>query len=122
MPCRHDLTFVDEGKKVLFFYDQSIRAEPAPNQHEFLEKWRYIVRDCLFRELDLTNDWKEVHSWSSWAHIDGNEGSSLGNPNHPEEEKRLIVGSGLTLFGKTQSRVWWPSGGGYPTPGASRER
>ena len=75
MDNMHDLNFVDNGTRALFFYDEEKNVSAVQSEAIGLTDRRCKVRENSFREIDLTKDWEVVFSWSSADHMDLEESS-----------------------------------------------
>lgn len=66
----HDLNFVNDGTRALFFYDETKSASTAQSEAVGLaDGEKCSIRENSFREVDLTEDWKVVYQWSSAKRI-----------------------------------------------------
>ena len=75
----HDLHFVDNGTRALFFYDEVKNLTKAQSEAVGFTDGRCKVRENSFRELDLATD--EIRfSWSSSDHISLNESNYFERP------------------------------------------
>ena len=66
----HDLHFVDNGTRALYFYAEVRNVTTFQSAAIGFTKWNCPVRENSFREIDLTRNWEVVFSWSSSDHID----------------------------------------------------
>lgn len=73
----HDLHFVDNGQRVLYFYDETKNLSAAQSAAIGFTDWNCAVRENSFRERDLRKDWEVVFSWSSSDHVDMEESTFL---------------------------------------------
>lgn len=65
----HELHFVDNGTRALYFYDETRNVSESQSEAIGFTSWRCPIRENSIRELDLSND-NVVFSWSSSNHID----------------------------------------------------
>ena len=72
----HDLHFVDDGKRVLYFYDETKNLTASQSEAIGFTQWNCAIRDNSFHERDLNKNWDIVYSWASSDHI-GMEESTL---------------------------------------------
>jgi hypothetical protein len=73
----HDLHFVDNGKRVLYFYDETKNLSAAQSEAIGFTEWNCAIRENSFHERDLTQDWNVVFSWQSSDHIEMAESTFL---------------------------------------------
>lgn len=59
----HDLHFVDNGTRALFFYDEVRNVTSEQTAAIGFTNWNCPVRENSFREIDLTKSWESVFSW-----------------------------------------------------------
>ena len=74
----HDLHFVDNGKRVLHFYDETKNLSAAQSEGIGFSERNCTIRENSFHERDLTQDWDVVFSWQSSDHVEMAESTSLG--------------------------------------------
>ena len=64
----HDLNFIQNGTRALFFYKELRDATPAMSK---AINWNGSCRAQFdaFAELDVTDNWKPVFNWTSYDHV-----------------------------------------------------
>ena len=72
----HDLHFVDNGTRALFFYDQVRNVSALHSNEPGFTQGNCQVADTSFRELDLTRDWEVAFSWQPSDHVDLSESTA----------------------------------------------
>lgn len=92
----HDLHFVDNGTRALFFYDEVRNVSASQSEAIGFTEWACPVRENSFRELDLTKNWELAFSWSSSDHLDLRESTTNRAPAE-ERCRRPLVGLILLL-------------------------
>lgn len=75
----HDLHFVDDGKRMLYFYDEVKKLSDDRSEGIGFKGGNCPIRENSFQERDLTNDWEVDFNWASSEHVDMKESSFLEN-------------------------------------------
>ena len=73
----HELRFVDNGTRALFFTDNTLNAGKKECREAGFGDNRCRVKEGLVRQLDLTRNLEEVSRWSSLEHVTMGENSML---------------------------------------------
>jgi hypothetical protein len=76
----HEFHFVDNGTRALFFYDEARNVSKEAARAIGYNNGDCLINDNLFQELDVTNNFQEVFTWSSAEHIGLYESSEVGDP------------------------------------------
>lgn len=76
----HDLNFVNDGTRALFFYDETKEATSTQSEAVGFTDGKCLIRENSFREVDLTEDWRVVYRWSSSKRIDLTESTFTDQP------------------------------------------
>lgn len=66
----HELNFVNDGRRALYFYDKAMNAT-KPQQTEL--GGHCSIRESIFREANLLEDWRPGYMWMASKRIDFNE-------------------------------------------------
>ena len=65
----HELEFVDDGTRALYFYDKTINVTAEQSEAIGFTEWNCPIRENGIRERDLKTD-RILFQWDSSDHID----------------------------------------------------
>ena len=73
----HELHFVDNGTRALFFYDQARNASEEVARAIGYHGGDCLINDNLFQELDVAKSFNPIFTWSAAEHIGLYESSEV---------------------------------------------